>query len=245
MTTVTPERLALARDAQQLREDGFKYKEIAEILEVSYSYAQALVEDPDGAKAARRKAGYQRPCTNCGILLTGSNGRAAGTGLCGPCHAEASRRWTPDTIVAEFRRFHAETGRPPSTTDAMFESPSVASRMSRKRQEEHARVAAAAARLPDPSTVKQRMGSWKAALAAAGFPPNPTGGASHRGSDTTPKLTGARRDVLQLAADRGRFTFGELRQHRGTTPRNTSALLQGMVRNGYLRRVSRGVYEPV
>jgi hypothetical protein len=52
---ISDERLALARSARELRAAGHHWAEIGATLGVSRSYAQALVGDPDGTRAAARR----------------------------------------------------------------------------------------------------------------------------------------------------------------------------------------------
>lgn len=183
---VTRARLDLAHDAAELRRDGFTFREIADILDISRTYAEQLVSDPDGAKARARKDGYRIPCVGCGKLLTGSYGPNSAkarerTGLCVQCQHDEMRVWTPDTIVAAFQQFYDEVGRPPAVSDLHVRYPSHARRYSATRRAEVAATADAVDRiLPHQSTVQTVMGGWRNALVAAGFEVNRGGEPTHR-----------------------------------------------------------------
>lgn len=85
-------RTELASRAAELRATGLVYREIAQELGISRSYASTLISDPDDAQARARKASYRRPCPECGTLMDGSNGRGPNAArLCAKCAAVAKR----------------------------------------------------------------------------------------------------------------------------------------------------------
>lgn len=112
----TEARLALARRAAGLRSQGLLWREIADTLGISRSYAQALVDDPDGAKSRARKDSYQGSCVDCGGPTSGSEGRERTPERCAACAREdvhRHRRWTRESVIAAIQRFAAANGRPP------------------------------------------------------------------------------------------------------------------------------------
>ena len=92
------------------------------------SYAQRSREQSLAAK--RRRKGV---CERCGGV-TRYNGHGSGTSrVCAGCNAQLNRdarRWTTETIVRAFRRFHAETGRVPRALDAQGTPESAMLRLS-------------------------------------------------------------------------------------------------------------------
>jgi hypothetical protein len=183
--TVTETRLRLAAEAKRLRDDErLLQREIAARLGISRSYAQSLLDDPDGSKARARKESYSQPCPRCGGRISGSEGPANVSPLCAACTLERQheeRYWTRETIVETFQRFYAVNGRGPSVTDVLIANPSIRSKMSDERIAD-GDAAFAAVPLPSPSVVTREFESWHFALAAAGLPRNPSGGAGHRGA---------------------------------------------------------------
>lgn len=193
--TVSDTRLELAAEVRRLRlSERLTYAAIAARLGISHTYAQGLYEDPDGAKARKRKDGYSRPCLGCGEPVSGAEGPKKVADFCGSCVAERQhedRYWTRETIVATFQRFYAVNGRGPSTVDALIATPSVRAKLSDERVAD-AEAATATVRLPPPSTVVREFESWHLALAAAGLPRNPSGGAGRRGPHAPKGVTLAR-----------------------------------------------------
>jgi hypothetical protein len=111
----TRKRLKLAARAAVLRNQGLLLREIAAELGVSYGYAHALVDDPDGAKARKRKDGYQGVCKRCGGPTTGSEGRGK-VRHCRGCQLDIQREskvWTREAVIDAIQRFAAAHGRPP------------------------------------------------------------------------------------------------------------------------------------
>lgn len=73
-----------AAEAARLRAQGLVYREIAERMGISRSYAAALICDPDGSGDRARKDSYRGECERCGASTNGSNGRHAPK-LCNDC----------------------------------------------------------------------------------------------------------------------------------------------------------------
>lgn len=189
MSAVVGRRLDLAVEARELREAGFLVQEVADLLGISRSYASELLLDPDGSRNRARKRSYGGTCEDCGARTDGANGRARAPKRCAACAAtqkHEERFWTPERIVEVFQEFARIFGRAPSTTDiySFAYSPTIAANLSDARLAEVNDVTIAFAahdlRLPSPPAVARELGSWKAAIAAAGLTPNPTGGAGHR-----------------------------------------------------------------
>lgn len=117
----TAERLALAERVRVLHEEeGLVYREIAQQLGISHSYASSLATDPDGSKTRARKDSYAGECVDCGAPTSGSNGSRAAANRCDLCsHAlqHLNRRWTRDAVIDAIRRYHRAHGRPPRSED--------------------------------------------------------------------------------------------------------------------------------
>jgi Homing endonuclease associated repeat len=178
---VTTARLELAARAAEMRATGAPQRKIAAALGISRSYADALLNDPDGSAARARKDGYRRPCPDCGKLMAGSNGFGAfAPKRCRKCAAEASRVWTSDEVVRVFQRFAEKHGCAPSAADYMLRFPSQWEHASPERLAEADRIARSGPQLPAPPTVQGIFGSWNAAVRAAGLKANPPGGAGSR-----------------------------------------------------------------
>jgi hypothetical protein len=173
--TVRAQRAELAA---ALRAEGLLQREIAERLGLSRTYVHALLSDPDGSKAAARKAGYRGTCLNCGRRTDGSNGRALAPVYCARCHPSCVQtKWTRDTILAAFRLFAETMGRPPAASDSMLAArggrgnPSLNSHYSRARRAESVRAYKLGLRLPHPGIVTRLWTEegWRGALAEAGL----------------------------------------------------------------------------
>lgn len=95
--SVTEARRELTTRANELRKEGLTVTAIGRVLGVSRTYADDLVNDPDGAKARARKDSYRGTCEGCGAPTDGSNGRARAPKRCLQCAAEptplAERFW--------------------------------------------------------------------------------------------------------------------------------------------------------
>lgn len=178
-------RAERAAAAARLRATGMTLMQIADTMGISYSYAQDLVSDPDGAKARKRRERYGDPCAGCGRRLHGSDGyarRPGYTGYCTGCLVERDMLlvWTRDEIISTFRWFHQQTGRSPTSGDDKIMQPSQRHMFSTARIREAEALAPYTRQLPRPAVVKDMFGSWGVALDAAGLPRPRLGGAAHR-----------------------------------------------------------------
>jgi DNA-binding XRE family transcriptional regulator len=141
-TMRTPERVELA---QELRADGLKWREVADVLGCSLSAAQELATDPNGHARDARKATYSGVCDCCGGPTDGSGGNKRTP----PRTCKSCLEWTVDSCLEAFRDFFAEHGRSPRLIDAM-----------------------AARGMPSNSSVERWFGTWNGGLRAAGLPLN-------------------------------------------------------------------------
>lgn len=211
----TEERLAKAERAAELRAAGWLQREIAADLGISRSYVHDLLHDPDGSKGRARKDSYSQPCPGCGAPLSGSDGPAGLPELCAACmtgRQHAERYWTADRIMEAFRAFAERFGRPPSASDTNGLMPSQVVKLSDERIAELREVRDSGFELPHPYLAKREFGSWKAALAAAGFDISRGGGSAHRSNyrrQKRPKSAPRREQILALLAERP-HTLAEL-----------------------------------
>lgn len=105
-----------------------------------------------------RKTQYDLVCGDCGGRVYGSNpGRMADRSRprCAQCTVAHSTVWTPDAIVCAIQEWADEHGGVPPTATDSFTSGRDA--------------------LPAVTTVQKAMGSWNAAIIAAGFEPHAIG----------------------------------------------------------------------
>jgi DNA-binding CsgD family transcriptional regulator len=153
-------RAELAARVAELRSEGLIYREIAQRLGISTSYAGELVDDPSGQKVRRRKRRYDLVCVDCG-------GRVDGTApgkmpnrdepVCIKCAGEHYAVWTREAIIFAIQEWADEHGGiPPSAADWL-------------------RAHALSGPVPVVNHVLRRFGTWNAAIRAAGFEPHPTG----------------------------------------------------------------------
>jgi hypothetical protein len=192
LLAIRGDRRALAVLVADLREQGLKFREIAERLGISRSYASLLSCDPDGSRERDRKAGYGGQCKDCGAPTDGSNGRDLAPSRCAACsiaHQHDERYWTRDRIVEAFKAAGELLGRAPAVVDWQARMPSVRQKVSARRLEEAEPLQAAmddGFKFPPPQIVRREFGSWSAARVAAGFDPSPNGGRCSREILTTP-----------------------------------------------------------
>lgn len=148
-------RVERAAQAAELRAQGLLYREIAARLGVSVSYAQDLVNDPDGSKVRARKDSYRGRCADCGRPTDGSWGRGPqASKRCVRCAGARQRIWTRDRIIDALRDFADERGRAP-TAGELGAGSNCTDRV---------------AWLPRWQTVRKVFGSYPAACEAAGLP---------------------------------------------------------------------------
>lgn len=142
-------------------------------------YAQRSREQSLAAKRRRRGV-----CELCGGETRYNGNRINGpSSICAACNVKRNheeRRWTRETIVRAFRRFHAELGRQPTTADSMGTCESLVLGLSGRRIREIEQVQELGLALPRPSAVYREFGTWAAALEAAGFTVSRGGGGTHR-----------------------------------------------------------------
>lgn len=138
-----------------------------------------LAPDVGVAKQAKRdevqaRWAADRVCLDCGVVRDVEKPR--GPGRCKPCsNAHVSRRtrvWTHEEIIEAMRDWHRLYGRAPAAADWNSALARANGRPDRAERYE-------SGRWPPTTTVQGRFGSWSAAITAAGFPPNPTGGPAH------------------------------------------------------------------
>lgn len=102
------------QEAARLRAAGLEVAEIGARLGVKRSTVYAYLEDPDGAKARRRRARYVGACEDCGAPTDGSRGPGKARRRCAACAAErskAERWWTRERVLAaldEMEDFYGE-----------------------------------------------------------------------------------------------------------------------------------------
>jgi transcriptional regulator with XRE-family HTH domain len=185
--TVTPERQRRVDRARELRGQGYLQREIADLMGISRSAANDLLTDPDNAKKRSRRLLYGGTCRICGKITDGSAGNHPPPDICiecGPNEQHENRRWTPEAVIAALQEFRQRVGRTPTATDLLVRAgaPSIERTLSTKRLAEIAALPRDLVTPPLP-LVQREFGSWRAALEAAGLPPNPTGGAAHRNKE--------------------------------------------------------------
>lgn len=179
-------RAELAEHALALREIGYLYREIADMLGISRSYAASLITDPTGVHEMERKKRYGGVCVDCGAGTDGSKGRYKAPLRCSDCRCalqHEDRYWNRETVVSWFREFARLFGRGPAVVD-VAQARSIQYGLSATRRAEAEETRATMGRLglkwPHPAVVSRECGSWDEALRLAGLPPNATGGAAHR-----------------------------------------------------------------
>lgn len=166
-------RAVLAERAATLRGEGKLLREIAEALDISYSYTQCLIYDPTRMKEAARKASYRRPCVDCGTLTGGSDGvrDEPRCTKCAPLHyGPLNTKWTEARIIASVQWWVAEFGVTPAIADW---NPNMA-RVRLHDEERAVRFERlfAEERVPWFTSVVFRFGTFNKGIAAAGFEPN-------------------------------------------------------------------------
>ena len=192
--TKTPERVA---EAQRLRAQGLKWREIAERLGVHWKTAYNWVTDPDGSQKRARIDSYRGTCVECGNPTSGCNGRDGAPGRCVDCTPAHSRKLTRDWIIASIHEWVELFGGPPGAQDWNQHMARL-----NGRQDLVDRYQATGRPWPSTSAVQDNYGSWNEAIEEAGY---------------EPCAPGQRRDpdawrVSMAAAQRKRYGTDERRQ---------------------------------
>jgi Homing endonuclease associated repeat len=126
-----------------------------------YGVAQSTMSrwlNPDSAERHRQacrqwKRAHRRTCIDCGGRTGSWQAEVKRCRSCSADHQRSQTRWTREAILEAIAKWAAEHGRPPASTDWVR----------------------AGAYWPNLTTVQARFASWNAAIAAAGFKPNPPG----------------------------------------------------------------------
>lgn len=106
------------REAQRLRAQGLRLREIAERMGVAPTTAAAWLADPDLAKQRARRERYRGVCLHCGGPTDGSNGYDAPT-ICRECFT-----WSEEAILDAIRKWaQAHDGMPPRFADWKHAAP--------------------------------------------------------------------------------------------------------------------------
>lgn len=158
-----------------LKQQGLTFDQVAARLGLARSTVTSAYYDPTGEKERERKDRYANDCLDCGKRLDGSDGTKSAVRCvaCANVIAGAARKvWTREKIIAAIQEWAAEHGQPPTTTNW---HPGHARAIG------HPELSAAYEAEPDrwPSHTQvcrefQDVGSWNAAIAAAGFTPRRT-----------------------------------------------------------------------
>ncbi len=140
-----------------LHAEGVAIKDIAQLNQVSYSFVSDLLNDPDGAKTARRKERYAGTCLTCGSRTSGHDGPRNAPTICAQCFQEkqsSERKWTPEAVIAQLQTYGRKHGHPPNSQDVLHGRGDIS---------------------PNVTIVQREFGSWRAGLIAAGFDVPPVG----------------------------------------------------------------------
>jgi hypothetical protein len=132
---------------------GLTPAEVAVEVGMSVGGVRSVLWDPDGSKQRAVRARYKGECVDCGAE-TRSSGTSKPSPRCPSCAVEHMRKWTREKVVAEFHRFNAEYGRPPTATEWF-----------KHRDDGY----------PTTNTVILLFGSWSEGMLAAGFTPRRSG----------------------------------------------------------------------
>ena len=100
-----------------------------------------------------RKQQYAGKCVDCNGPTNGYNGRSNAGERCRACaiaYRQATAYWTPDRIIHAIEMAAEENGHPPTASEWLRDRPRWA---------------------PTVNTVQRVLGSWNAAIGAAGFTP--------------------------------------------------------------------------
>lgn len=158
-------------EAQRLRREGLKIREIGERMGFAITTVNAWLSDPDRSKEIARKNSYRGTCEECGSSTNGSNGPGKAGRHCRNCAPDVHAKWSKPRIVAAIQQWAQRYGQPPTCTDWMpaiarhHGSPSAADKQARYEADDW----------PCTNEVRRRFGTWNAAIEAAGFEPMTSG----------------------------------------------------------------------
>ena len=168
-----------------LRQQGMPWRQIADRLGISRSYASALGTDPERRKELLRRERYGGACLGCGKKTDGSNGYRGAPSYCISCHARlVATHWTPKRIIEAAQDWAREHGRPPTATEWLR----------------------ATADHPANSTVQLKFDSWAEMIEQAGFPRPQMG---KKSGDYSPSANAA---LIDLLNEKGLLTLAEGKQ---------------------------------
>jgi hypothetical protein len=210
---VSPERAALISEVRELRDSGLYWREVAERMGISLSYAEQLYSDPDGTRTRARKMRHTVACLDCGQPCNFDGSRARRSLRCLSCsteHTKANAKWTRDAIIAVIQRWADLYGSQPAATDFNPSAPSHRGERARRFREGD---------YPVLAMVQHVFGSWNAAIEAAGFTPRTGYGIG---------ISDARLDRIRQMLAEG-HSYHSIARAQGVTP---GAISQVCARHG-------------
>lgn len=149
-----------------MRAEGALLDEISSALGVPRATVSQWWVDPDGVKAHARRRKYQRPCPDCGTLMTGASGLGPrAPKRCGPC----DRRSLRDDPNRRLER--GSPGRLKWSDKQLAEALRTVAQGKPISQLGYDRLRAGSDLLPSGLLICLRFGSWREACAAAGVTP--------------------------------------------------------------------------
>lgn len=161
--------------AVALSEQGLTRPEIAARLGIAHVTVSGYLRDPDGKKGRAYRAGRTGVCESCGG--TTSNPAKTTCADCARARGPGPRRlWTKETVVAAIKAWVLTYGAPPRISDwgGANATPEQRARYQRLRLgRTHNKTAG---RVPSAATAITLFGTWGAAIRAAGYTPQPSGG---------------------------------------------------------------------
>lgn len=99
-------------EAQRLRAEGLKLREIADVMGTKLKTVHTWLSDPDLSRQRARRRRYAAPCSVCGGPTNGSGGYKTQVEICTSCRAVPDEEY-----IADLRAFHAVHGRSPLRVD--------------------------------------------------------------------------------------------------------------------------------
>jgi hypothetical protein len=151
--------------AQRRRAAGALLREIAAEMNCAIQTVGTWLSDPDLSKQRTRRDGYRGECVDCGAPTDGSNGPRGAAQRCSEHslrHQHETRRWTPEALIEEVKRFAEQYGRPPRELDWNPRPSNVVRRRGWVPPDET---------WPSSALAGREFGSWNGMIAAAGFRP--------------------------------------------------------------------------